>query len=229
MLEQIIISTCPNRAYIHQTLRAIKADDLPIFLVMDSLEDYLPEYNFTKVLKTTNDGDAKERALRNYCRCLMLAEGKNTLILEDDVELRDDWRRDLKRFVAYVERVYSKYVLSIGEHWCPLGGFQSGAMVRGPLQIDFGLVREPVQTIIDNKALLCLAGTQARYYPKTLPIKEIVSTILNGFKETPILYDLLLGKYLFETQTKIFISQYPLIRHIGQESTLGTEIHAPLD
>ncbi len=218
-LEQIVITVGPKRPYIHQTIDAIKTD-LPVLLVMDSAEDYIPEYNITKILRADKEGaTAFERALKNYCRCLMLAEGKNTLIMEDDVELHSNWQKDLERFVAYVETVYSKYILSIGEHGYSLAGNR-----RGPPQIDFGLVREPIQGLVElptGKALHCLTNTNARYFPKTIATKEIVDGMLSAFSISQISYDLLLDRYLFDTKMKLFISQYPLSTHIGKISGLG--------
>jgi hypothetical protein len=226
VLEQIVIISCP-RECIRTTLSKIQAEDLPIIVVMDSTEDYLPDIIMPNIKKMLREPYPEEpstyvKSNNNYMRCLELAAGKNTLILEDDVELQLNWREDMERCIGYVEKACSEYVLSIGEH-----GFPICEVWRGPPQLDLGLVREVLPQPQTNGAVLVQGRTHGRYFPSAIRMREI----LNYFRNYPydkyhVGYDIVLDIGLHLMGIKLFVTQYPLLHCVEVESVIGYEVRS---
>ncbi len=215
---QLVISTSSNRPYLDRVLTSIQ-NDISIILVMDSTEDFLPNCdgpNIKKMLRltATDEKPGYSRGGMNYVRCLQAAMGENTLLVEDDVVLHHNWWQDLHKCIAYIETVHKQYILSIGKH-----SYRLGNRGRGPLQYDYGLVREPVPEITNN-ALLLLAQTHARYYPVAM-MGHIANIIDDIVKTGGDKYDFTIDSYMYRNHLKLFVSQVPLVTHIGKNSTMG--------
>lgn len=155
------------------------------------------------------------RAAFNYCRCLMFGD-RDSLVLEDDVVLDDDWE---SRVLRALSKIPDKlFVLAVHQNW-------DWAIKGGPTDEVERFVSPILWHGEGTEAFVChWAGTNAMFYPRSVLDAGIGRCILNELNTNPLAmttaYDMLVSRWCYVANVPIYLMTPSAARNIGTVTSI---------
>jgi hypothetical protein len=232
----IAVSTSNYRStiYVNDTLQALLPLNKEIHVFVDGDSDsYIT--NNSPLIKThllprdeltlQNSRLGRNRAGYNMCRCLTFETGKDILVLEDDVVIKDDFNKRLEAGLAEIKD--KVFLLSLSHAWMEqqpvppknavIHRFVPEITEKQILQMTQIETNETLFVEVKNWQLAIWSCSQCVYYPSGKFRNELAKHIMTRQETLPEdkLYDFLIGDYFYVFGMPIYLIIKNAAEHIG--------------